>query len=123
MGAVWEGGWWFEAARPGGRRERRPTLAKRRKKKAVRPSQVTHVCSPSPSPPFLSSQGATTAITEPTATKHMVACFGMFYGGLAQLIAGIFDMKKGSTFGATGKGTMEREGGTESGLWVEKSVG
>lgn len=31
----------------------------------------------------------------------MTACFGMFYGGLAQLLAGIFDMKKGSTFGAT----------------------
>lgn len=31
----------------------------------------------------------------------MTACFGLFYGGLAQLLAGLFDMKKGSTFGAT----------------------
>jgi hypothetical protein len=51
----------------------------------------------------------------------MVACFGMFYGGLAQLIAGIFDMKKGSTFGATGE-SDGREGGTESGLWVDNPL-
>jgi len=43
----------------------------------------------------------------------MVACFGMFYGGLAQLIAGIFDMKKGSTFGATGEERRERGGDGE----------
>ena len=63
---------------------------------------------PSPLSPPLLLQGATTALTEPSATKHMVSCFGMFYGGLAQLIAGIFDMKKGSTFGATGKSDGEK---------------
>lgn len=40
-------------------------------------------------------QGATTALTEPKATKDMTACFGLFYGGLAQLIAGVMDMRRG----------------------------
>ncbi|MEJ2055620.1 MAG: acetate uptake transporter, partial [Calditrichaceae bacterium] len=31
----------------------------------------------------------------------MILAMGIFYGGLAQLIAGIFEMKKNNTFGAT----------------------
>lgn len=30
-----------------------------------------------------------------------ILCMGIFYGGLAQVIAGIFEFKKGNTFGAT----------------------
>ncbi|PSC68974.1 cation symporter [Micractinium conductrix] len=40
-------------------------------------------------------QGANTAITEKTA-----AHFGMFYGGLAQFLAGMWEFKRQNTFGA-----------------------
>ena len=45
--------------------------------------------------------GANTALTEDGATQHRVACYGLMYGGLAQILAAIYEMKRGSTFGAT----------------------
>ena len=45
--------------------------------------------------------GANTALTEDGATQHRVACYGLMYGGLAQILAAVYEMKRGSTFGAT----------------------
>lgn len=45
--------------------------------------------------------GANTALTEDGPTQHRVACYGLMYGGLAQVLAAVYEMKRGSTFGAT----------------------
>lgn len=49
----------------------------------------------------LCTQGAVTTITATGPTKDMVACFAMFYGGLIQLLAGMWEMWKANTFAAT----------------------
>ncbi|CAK0760474.1 hypothetical protein CVIRNUC_002774 [Coccomyxa viridis] len=46
-------------------------------------------------------QGAVTTITSPKPTTDMVACFAIFYGGLIQLLAGMWEMWKANTFAAT----------------------
>lgn len=46
-------------------------------------------------------QGAVTTITSPGATVDMVSCFAMFYGGMIQLLAGMWEMWKANTFAAT----------------------
>lgn len=46
-------------------------------------------------------QGANTAITEPEATEFWVFGYGLAFGGLAQLLAGMWEFKKGNVFGAT----------------------
>lgn len=45
-------------------------------------------------------QGANTAITENT-TNYLTWGFAMFFGGLAQLLAGMWEFKRQNTFGAT----------------------
>ncbi|KAL4855789.1 Histone-lysine N-methyltransferase 1 [Chlorella vulgaris] len=44
-------------------------------------------------------QGGNTAITDPSSGQ-LAAAFGMFYGGLAQLLAGMWEFKRQNTFGA-----------------------
>ncbi|KAL4419599.1 hypothetical protein ABPG77_001653 [Micractinium sp. CCAP 211/92] len=44
-------------------------------------------------------QGANTSITDASAGQ-LAACFGMFYGGLAQFLAGMWEFKRQNTFGA-----------------------
>ena len=67
----------------------------------------TPVANPSPLGLFafaltaLLMTGANTALTEDGATQHRVACYGLMYGGLAQILAAVYEMKRGSTFGAT----------------------
>lgn len=46
-------------------------------------------------------QGANTAITSVSFTKAFTFSFGMFYGGLAQLLAGQWEFKRKNTFAAT----------------------
>ena len=36
--------------------------------------------------------GANTALTEDGPTQHRVACYGLMYGGLAQILAAIYEM-------------------------------
>lgn len=70
-------------------------------------TQFTTVANPSPLGLFafaltaLLMTGANTALTEDGATQHRVACYGLMYGGLAQIMAAVYEMKRGSTFGAT----------------------
>lgn len=54
-------------------------------------------------------------LTEGTAAHHRVACFGLFYGGFAQILAAIYEIKRGSTFGAI---TFYTYGG----YWVGLSI-
>ena len=46
-------------------------------------------------------QGAVTGLAEPLATKDLTFGFGLFYGGLAQLLAGMWEMRRNNTFAAT----------------------
>ncbi|CAL8467440.1 g6978 [Coccomyxa elongata] len=46
-------------------------------------------------------QGAVTTITAGQPTIDFTACFAMFYGGLIQLLAGMWEMWKNNTFAAT----------------------
>lgn len=46
-------------------------------------------------------QGATTGLSEAQPTRDLACAFGMAYGGLAQLLAGQWEMRAGNTFGAT----------------------
>ena len=45
-------------------------------------------------------QGGNTAITE-GSTRYLVYSFALFFGGLAQLLAGMWEFKRQNTFGAT----------------------
>ena len=46
-------------------------------------------------------QGAVTTITAGEPTLDFTATFAMFYGGLIQLLAGMWEMWKNNTFAAT----------------------
>lgn len=46
-------------------------------------------------------QGANTAITSPDATEFWVFGYAFAFGGLAQLLAGMWEFKRQNTFGAT----------------------
>ncbi|KAL6768529.1 hypothetical protein ACKKBF_B11085 [Auxenochlorella protothecoides x Auxenochlorella symbiontica] len=46
-------------------------------------------------------QGANTAITDPETTEFWVFAYAFAYGGLAQLLAGMWEYKRQNTFGAT----------------------
>lgn len=46
-------------------------------------------------------QGANTAITAPEPTEFWVFSYGFAFGGLAQLLAGMWEFKRQNTFGAT----------------------
>ena len=45
-------------------------------------------------------QGGNTAITE-ASTRFLVYGYALFFGGLAQLLAGMWEFKRQNTFGAT----------------------
>ncbi|KAK9811793.1 hypothetical protein WJX72_010198 [[Myrmecia] bisecta] len=45
-------------------------------------------------------QGATTGMTEPSTTS-VTYCFALFFGGLVQLLAGMWEFKRNAVFGAT----------------------
>ncbi|KAK9820145.1 hypothetical protein WJX72_006643 [[Myrmecia] bisecta] len=45
-------------------------------------------------------QGVTTGMTEP-ATSNLAAAFALFFGGLVQLLAGMWEFKRNAVFGAT----------------------
>jgi len=72
-----------------------------------RKKQNKKVANPSPLGLFafaltsLLMAGANTTLTEDGTTQHRVACYGLMYGGLAQVLAAVYEMKRGSTFGAT----------------------
>lgn len=107
----------FFIAAQGGSRQRRARRGQRREEVTffrvsffLTPSsktQFTTVANPSPLGLFafaltaLLMTGANTALTEDGATQHRVACYGLMYGGLAQIMAAVYEMKRGSTFGAT----------------------
>ncbi|KAF2956748.1 acetate uptake transporter [Marinitoga sp. 38H-ov] len=53
----------------------------------------------------------------------MIMAMGIFYGGLAQIIAGIFEMKKNNTFGATAFTSYGLFWLTLVGIWVMPKMG
>jgi succinate-acetate transporter protein len=44
-------------------------------------------------------QGAKTQLTEPKGTAQLAYSFGFFFGGLAQLCAGLLEYQRRNTFG------------------------
>lgn len=53
----------------------------------------------------------------------MIMAMGIFYGGLAQIIAGIFEFKKDNTFGATAFTSYGLFWLTLVGIWVMPNMG
>ncbi|MBU7033011.1 MAG: acetate uptake transporter, partial [Theionarchaea archaeon] len=66
-----------------------------------------------PAPLGLAGFGLTTLVLNivnagliPRESVGMVLPLGLFYGGLAQFMAGMWEFKKGNTFGATAFGSF-----------------